>query len=393
MLNTIPLTKKMEHMNVEKTHNINQPQLNNTYKLSQQQNETKYMITQEPIDTKYTITQEPIDTKYTIIQEPLGNSYSLKKDELAVNTILKTDKSNINEFEKMELVQDEEKSTSEIVKAFRELGDTKNVFTNDAEYIQVTQMSKHQPLIDDSLSVTLNESSEKFTFYKGDKEIGYFTIEQLIKYLGHIYDTRNQFLINLIDKNYKDAKTIIKTFILKMKYDKMHDNHTFELIDYTCSGFMGDIELLIKLNNLLCKFQTERLKDELSKVDKDNSIKIERNILSFIYLLLNYTLKLISIMTETIKGDPTKELLLKNLVRYSIGLVYRISMFVQGQLSIIMDGSKKIEELIRTSNMVKEDMKLKLLELINSMNTKQSIPKQSQLQLKTQQNYPMVYVE
>ena len=51
----------------------------------------------------------------------------------------------------------------------------------------------------------------------------------------------------------------------------------------------------------------QNLNNYLENIDKNNRIKIEKNIKKFNYLLMNYTLKLISLISEKI-NDNHKDL-------------------------------------------------------------------------------------
>lgn len=361
MLNAIPIERNKANNNIKK----------------------EYSIVQAPTKAKYSVEQKVTENTYILGKDPTSQKYSLTKDDTAVNSILKVEEDKVNDFEKLENVQQiniidetgEEKSTSEIAKAFRELGDTKNVFQRETEgniqppNIELQQTSR-------KISVSYNESQDKFTFYGVNNTIlGYFTTEQLVKYLGNVYDTKNQFLNYLEEKSMKDAKEIIKTFIFKIKYNKDDKICSFDFHDSASSGFMGDIELLIKLNNSLHRFQMGKMRQELSSVEKPASQNIERNIFSFIFLLLNYTLQLIGIITEMIKNDPSKNVLRESMLKYAIGITHRISMFVQGQLKIVAEDSRKIEELIKKSGEMKTDMTLKILNFVNSQTQRpQQIP-------------------
>lgn len=218
------------------------------------------------------------------------------------------------------------------------------------------------------LLISVSEQLKKYSvFDESNNLIGYFTIEHIIKYLGQIYDTKNQFIKNIDINTYNKSKELIKTLIFKLKYSKKDKYVDFEFKDYTTSGFMGDIELLIKLNNLLYLYQNEHLQTELSKVDLHDRAKIEINVNKFIFLLLNYTLKLISITSDKLKNIPENKELKDNLLNYSISLVYRINLFVQEQLKVIHNQNKSIKESIDNSTNIKQTIKNKITELVENI--------------------------
>lgn len=215
------------------------------------------------------------------------------------------------------------------------------------------------------LLISINEKLGKISIYdEKNTPLGYFTISHIMKYLGDVYDTKQQFLTDLDAQIYQKSKAIIKALIFKLQYNKKNKYVDINILDYTKSGFMGDIELLIKLNNLLYKYQKETLYAELSKVDISNRIKIEQNVKKFIFMLLNYTLKLIAVISDKVKDNND----LKNkLLNYSIGITYRINLFVQEQLKVIKTQNDNIGETLKKNLEVKNELKGKLDILIENV--------------------------
>lgn len=218
------------------------------------------------------------------------------------------------------------------------------------------------------LLVSVNEKLNKFSiFNENNNLIGYFTVHHIIKYLGDIYDTKQQFLKEIDIVIFQKSKELIKALVFKLKYNKKNKYSDIIISDYTKSGFMSDIELLIKLNNQLHKYQLGEMQNDLSKVDINDRIKIEQNIKKFIFILLNYTLKLISIVSEQLKDDDDKKELRENLINYSIGIVYRINLFVQEQLKVINNQHKTIKESLEINIQIKNVLKEKLDVLIKTL--------------------------
>lgn len=213
---------------------------------------------------------------------------------------------------------------------------------------------------DKKLLISINKKLNQFSvFTENNEPIGYFNVLHIIKYLGDVYDTKKQFLREVDDKSFQKAKELVKVLIFKIKYNPENKYTDIVLLNYTQSGFLGDVDLLIKLNDQLYKYQ-ERLHSDLAKVDMDNRIKIELNIKKFIFILLNYTLQLISIISEKIKDKEDKRALKEKLVNYSIAIVYRINIFVQEQLKIIDKQNKSIKESINMNMEMKKDLDEKL---------------------------------
>lgn len=187
-----------------------------------------------------------------------------------------------------------------------------------------------------------------------------FTVTHIAKYLGNVYDSKNEFLTSLDDDMFKKAKGLIKLLLFKINYNKKTKYTNIQIHDYTQSGFMGDIGLLIKLNEMFYNYMHVHLQNDLDlvlvSVDKAH---IEVNIKKFIFLLLNYTLKLISIISEKISNmdrDNLKYMLLKCAVNYS----YRINLFVQDQLRIINVQNQSIKDDYEMNIKIKDVIKTKM---------------------------------
>ena len=218
------------------------------------------------------------------------------------------------------------------------------------------------------LMVTINDKLMKISVFDDKNNlIGYFTIEHIIKYLGNIYDTKQQFLKDIDPDTYKKAKELIKRMIFKLNYNKKDKYTDIILYDYTKSGFMGDVELLVKLNDLLYKYQTQHLQNYLSKVEIHDRVKIEQNIRKFIFILLNYTLKLISVISDKIKDNTDKKDLKEKLLNYSISTNYKINLFVQEQLKIIHNQNKVVKDALDTNLKIKQEIKNNLDQLIKNI--------------------------
>lgn len=238
---------------------------------------------------------------------------------------------------------------------------------------EIIKKSQNENKINDifdnkKLFISINEKLGKICIFDNNNNLGFFTVQHIIKYLSHIYDTKNQFMKHITDNNFIKAKELIKIFIFKLQYNKQYKNYDIILKDYKSSGFMGNIELLIKLNNLLYNYQLEELNNDLLNVNLDNKIKIEQNIKKFIYILLNYTHKLLSIISEQIKNKQNNEELKEMIINYSISIVSRINLFVQEQLKVINDQNTYILKSINISKNLKKNIITKLNLLLTNLN-------------------------
>lgn len=225
------------------------------------------------------------------------------------------------------------------------------------------------------LMITVNEKLNKISVYeKSGKLIGYFTLDHIIKYLADIYDTKKQFMKDLDEKSYNNSKDLIKILIFKLKYNKEINYVDIVLLDFNHSGFMGDIELLIKLNNMLFLYLQNKMNNDLANVNNHNKEKMELNIKKFIFMLLNYTLKLISYTSDQIKEKENMTEIKKYLLEYSIDVVYKINLFVQEQLKIIDRQNKAIKTSLDMNLEIKNNIKSKLENMVKEIKIKEQPP-------------------
>lgn len=232
----------------------------------------------------------------------------------------------------------------------KEIFDKNRLYDNNSQIIQ-----------DNKTMIGFSKKLKKFTIYDENKNImGYFTISHIIKYLANIYDSERQFMTDINSETFKKSKELIKMFIFKIDYNKKNKKSDIILKDYTESGLMGDIGLLFELNNLLYEYQEKNLYNDLSHVNEQNKIKIEQNIKKFIYLLLNYTIRLIFIISEKIKDMENVSDLKNVLLKYAITCSHRINNFVQEQLSVIYICDKEIKKAYVTNMEIKNVIKKKL---------------------------------
>lgn len=240
------------------------------------------------------------------------------------------------------------------------------------------------------LMVSINEDLSKITVCdeKG-QPLGFITVHHIAKYLGDIYDTKQQFLTDLDKEVFNKSKTLIKKLIFKLNYNKKDKYADIMLLDHKKSGFMGDIELLIKLNNILDNYYKNRLQSDLAPVESHNKVKIEQNINKFTFLMINYSLGIISYISEMIKNDHSeqKNALKQQLLKYAIGLNYRLNLFVQTQLKFIHNQNKKIQESLDTNLKIKKVIMERLDSGIKNIKTEKQHSDKKHIQ-SSQQLFP-----
>ena len=214
---------------------------------------------------------------------------------------------------------------------------------------------------DNNYMISYSKKLKKFTIYDNNKkEMGYFTVEHIIKYLANIYDDERQFMTDINLQTFANAKELIKIFVFKIDYNKKNKKCDVLIHDYSQSGFMGDVSLLFELNNLLFLYQEHNMYNDLASVNDSSKIKIEQNIKKCIYLLLNYTIKLIFIISEKIKYSKDCDELKNILLKYAIACSHRINLFVQEQLSVLYVCDKEIKKAYLVNMEIKNVIKKKL---------------------------------
>lgn len=221
--------------------------------------------------------------------------------------------------------------------------------------------------------IIVNLSGSKFNFYDDSKKhMGSFTVDHLIRFIGEPYDVKKQFMRQINPKDYSDAKELIENFVCTVSYDPKIGYATINLKSHNDSAFMGDVEMIVKLNKFLQTFVKSKLQDELKFVDQAHRKRIEHIVNQFMYMMLNYTMGLIEIVSSEIKDNPNKKGLALELVKYSIGTMYRISKFVQEQLVMVVGNNKDIEKLMLMSVKMRSIMDVKLTKLLEQVELQNS---------------------
>jgi hypothetical protein len=205
--------------------------------------------------------------------------------------------------------------------------------------------------------------NDKFTFYNSNGSIlGSFTFKQIIKYIGKQID--KQFYSN-IDSGVSEE--LIKMMITDITIDPVTGKLAIILRSHLESPFMGNLDLLIKLNNMLFTYEKTNLLNDLTLIrDEKLQYKLKQSIKQFIYLLLNHTLKIISIATENASVEMKNKLL-----KYSVALTYRISNFMKEHIDSYNNQYKilygQLEKLVNIKNIMNKKLE-KLEDKIEKQN-------------------------
>ncbi len=177
-----------------------------------------------------------------------------------------------------------------------------------------------------NLMVIYNESENRFTFYNSNKSIlGSFNFKQIIKYIGKQIEPS---FYNFVESGYSEE--LIRGMIGEVLIDPVTGKINIILKSHLESPFMGNIDLLIKLNNSFFKYEINELMNDIATLNNDKlQYNLKISIKQFIYLLINHTLKIVSIASEDIKNDPKQTEMKNKLLKYSVVLTYRISNFMK----------------------------------------------------------------
>lgn len=207
-----------------------------------------------------------------------------------------------------------------------------------------------------------DKKNKKFTFFdQSNSPIGYFTIDQLIKYIGKL---QYPDFMSGVDINV--SADIIETFIVKGATDDY--GYDIQLVSHMSSPFMGNIEMLMKLNNDIKDFENNDMGLYLEKVgDKKIERKVNQCIKEFIYILLGHILKIISTVSEHIKSDGSRQNIKESLLRYSCGITYRITNYVLDQLDIQNEYINGLQGNLHNMVIIKKALNEKINHLSDSV--------------------------
>jgi len=178
----------------------------------------------------------------------------------------------------------------------------------------------------DAIIVDHNIDQMKFTFYDADKNLlGTFTSLQLLKFINYKYSSFFQHVEMGVSYD------IIKKYILDIIFND--DKLKIVLVSHFNSPFMGNVEMLVKLYNDLTRCEVH-VNSELNKFSSKDGKIIEYTIKQLYYLLLNHTLKIIASVSDAIKDDESKSNIKETLLKYSVGIVYKITNLIKNEINL-----------------------------------------------------------
>lgn len=226
--------------------------------------------------------------------------------------------------------------------------------------------------------IEYSQNNNEFNIYDKDKTfVGSFKSIHIIKLVGKTID-----LDFMGDKNaeYLNSIAIIKNIIFKTV------NKEIILYDFTESSFMGNIQMLIKLNHSLEIYENDYLNSTLDKYSPEKKRNLLLKIQEAMYKLLIHTLKLLSLASVKIKKNSS---LGKLIINYSIYISGRIDKWVKYGINDSNKSIMKIETTLDMCKNLREDIKKKLdesLELIKNQNNELVNTIQQLKQMQEKQN-------
>jgi len=212
--------------------------------------------------------------------------------------------------------------------------------------VEISQPAKKMEELKSSIMVDYDSIHNKFTFYDVSKKLlGSFTAIQLVKYV-----TSKVCPLFLTNHDAGTSYSVIETFLCKVC--ETDGFFKIELVNHIQSCFTGNIDMIMKLYQGVHQFEMTQLTHELDLCLESSQIKkkIISIIKQLIYILLNHILKLAVTISESIRNDPEKKTLKETLLKYSIGTVYKLIIFMKDEISQkAKDFSLLQEDIVRLS--------------------------------------------
>lgn len=162
-------------------------------------------------------------------------------------------------------------------------------------------------------------SGNKFTFFDNNVLVGSYTIDNIISYLSGSLTDSKLIEMTLVKINNGDIQ-IIKT-----------------------SPLVSELDILILLNKLL------------KKISSNNP-----NVVKFTYKLIEHTLSVIAHISQQ---ENISEELKNKLVRYSIGLMYGLTQFLNYNMTQINEKYSKMLSSLEQLKQVEEKLEQKLINM------------------------------
>jgi hypothetical protein len=221
----------------------------------------------------------------------------------------------------------------------------------------VTEIAEINNFTPSTTYIKYDAGTKKFILKLGNnKLIGSFSVDDIIMYLISFYDVRNK----ICKSNISDAKIdLINKYVCKIKFNNKINHAKITLLDYSESGFMGDIEMLMIFNKDLgdvCK------KLPISDLDESCRMEVKDTVDKFTINIIHYTISLIAQLKQGTVKDSVKS----ELVNYSIGLTYRLTMLINNKIVSLEEKQNKLYDVIKKSIILKNNLDKRIDEIYYS---------------------------
>lgn len=183
--------------------------------------------------------------------------------------------------------------------------------------------------IDKQIKVKYVDNTFKF-YDNTNKLIGYFTSRDLAQFM---------FSLKLFQKNIEnEINNIIEQFIISK------ENLQFK--SHLVSPFMGNIGLLITLNNDLTNYIKKSFDDDTKMFSPQIKTKMKYIVNHLSYNLMNHTLFIINMIIDEIKNDIQRKLLMDKLNHLSIKLLHEINLILNDDIKTLFKKHYKLKKIV-----------------------------------------------
>lgn len=198
------------------------------------------------------------------------------------------------------------------------------------------------------LKVTVNIHNN-FLFHDYDNVyMGEFNIDDIIYYII-IGVSRYHNIQTMIKKLDDTKKKLIELTICKYAID------TNKLILNVTSPFMNEIELLLILNKMFSKLNSEYINDITNGSDI-----MQEMVYKISYSIMEHTINKISILSQQLKNSDDH--ILKNkLIGYSISLIYKMTQFGINKLDAVSGKYRTLNSTLDKLMLVENELNAKIL--------------------------------
>ncbi len=217
------------------------------------------------------------------------------------------------------------------------------------------------------LILIYNDNDERFTFYDNTNTmLGSFNFRQIVRY---IVKQISADFIRDIDVGFSEE--LIELMIGEISLDPITGHSHVKLLSHMESPFMGNISMLIKLNNLFFKYENNINNDLATITNETIKKKICNFVDEFAYLIANHTLRVIAIASEELKYMSNDVDMKMKLLHNSSFITHRISQYIlKNNNDINLQNNRLANNIAKIKKMRKHVVgKIHLLEKkINSQN-------------------------